>query len=161
MVLSERNVITGLSIVMLLTGCEGEPPAHLGVKDGQLAPCPDSPNCVSSQSTDENHTIAPLMYSGSPDSARLHLKTLIQSQSHTKLVSENNGYLHVEFKIRLFGFVDDVEFYFDEDNKVVHVRSASRLGYWDLGVNRRRVEKIRSKWKNFQPQNNTENARNK
>ncbi len=149
MALIGRQVISGLSMVMLLVGCEGKAPNHLGATNGQLAPCPDSPNCVSSQSVDEKHHIAPLIYSGSPDSARANLKTLIQAQPHTKLVTENESYLHIEFKIPLFGFVDDVELFVDDPNKVIHIRSASRLGYWDLGVNRRRVEKIRSEWKNF------------
>ncbi|HEX9654204.1 MAG TPA: DUF1499 domain-containing protein [bacterium] len=132
--------------MVLLSGCEGEHPANLGIANGQFAPCPDSPNCVSSQSKDEAHMIEPLPYVGSVDSARQVLVKLIESMPRTKIVTQTEAYVHVEFTITVMRFVDDVEFGFDDTNKIIHVRSASRVGYWDFRVNRRRVEKIRNLW---------------
>ncbi|MBE9051812.1 DUF1499 domain-containing protein [Nostocales cyanobacterium LEGE 11386] len=124
----------------------GKRPNNLGVSNGKLAPCPNSPNCVSSQSTDLVHTIAPLTFTSSPEQAIAHLKNIIQSLPRTKIITESEDYLYAEFKSALMGFVDDVEFYVDRNNNVIHVRSASRLGQSDLGVNRQRIETIRAKF---------------
>lgn len=123
----------------------GKRPTNLGVKDGKLAPCPNSPNCVCSQSpqTDSQHYIAPLGYNSTAPEALAKLKEAIQGMSRTKVISENPNYLYAEFTTKLMGYVDDVEFLVDESAKVIHVRSASRLGQSDLGVNRKRVEEIR------------------
>ncbi|GAX41431.1 hypothetical protein NIES4075_24010 [Tolypothrix sp. NIES-4075] len=123
----------------------GKRPNNLGVKSGKLAPCPNSPNCVSSQSSDVGHSIAPLSYSSSPEEAIANLKSVIQSLPRTKIITESNDYLYAEFKSALMGFVDDVEFYLDRKANVIQVRSASRLGQSDLGVNRKRIETIRAK----------------
>jgi uncharacterized protein (DUF1499 family) len=122
----------------------GTRPNNLGVRDGRLAPCPPSPNCVSSQSTDSLHQIAPLSFTSIPEQALSQLKSIIQSLPRTKIISETEDYIYAEFKTALMGFVDDVEFYLDSNTKVIHVRSASRLGYGDLGVNRQRIETIRA-----------------
>jgi len=123
----------------------GKQPTNLGVHDGKLAPCPDTPNCVSSQSQDETHRIEPLTFSTSPDQAFADLKALIQGMDRTRIVSEAKDYLYAEFTSKILGFVDDVEFYLDRDKNVIHTRSASRLGEGDLGVNRKRIEAIRAK----------------
>ncbi|MCV3215268.1 DUF1499 domain-containing protein [Plectonema radiosum NIES-515] len=123
----------------------GKPPNNLGVKSGKLAPCPNSPNCVSSQSSDVGHSIAPLTYNSTPEQAIAKLKSVIQSLPRTKIITENKDYLYAEFKSALMGFVDDVEFYLDRKANVIQVRSASRLGQSDLGVNRKRIETIRTK----------------
>lgn len=123
----------------------GKRPNNLGVRDGKLAPCPTSPNCVSSQSLDTLHKIEPLTYSSSPEKALADLKQVIQSLPRTQIITESADYLYAEFKSALMGFVDDVEFYLDRNANVIHVRSASRLGQSDLGVNRKRVETIRAK----------------
>lgn len=141
-----KHTILLLITLSVLCGCEAKPPENLGVSDGKFVPCPDSPNCVSSQSEIEKRHILPLSYSGSADSARHRLVTLIKFLPRTKVVTENDAYLHAEFTIAVLGFIDDVEFRFDDANKTIHVRSAARVGYWDLGVNRRRVEKIRKLW---------------
>lgn len=120
----------------------GKRPTNLGVKEGKLAPCPDTPNCVSSQSNDSEHAIDPLPYVSIAD-----LKTVVESMERTTIIEETENYLYVEFKSKLMGFVDDVEFYKDDANQVVNVRSASRLGKSDLGVNRKRVEAIRQQLK--------------
>ncbi|HLP89310.1 MAG TPA: DUF1499 domain-containing protein [Nostocaceae cyanobacterium] len=124
----------------------GKRPNNLGVKNGRLAPCPPSPNCVCSQSLDPLHQIAPFTFTSTPTEAFSRLKSIIQSLSRTKIIEETADYLYVEFKSGLMGFVDDVEFYLDDNNKLIHLRSASRLGYSDLGVNRQRIETIRSRF---------------
>lgn len=123
----------------------GKQPTNLGVQSGQLAPCPSTPNCVSSQSQDAEHKIEPLTYNSSPAEAIANLKTVIKSLPKTKIITETENYLYAEFTSALMGFVDDVEFYLDEGAKTIHVRSASRLGQSDLGVNRKRIETIRTK----------------
>ncbi len=123
----------------------GKPPTNLGVQSGQLAPCPSTPNCVSSQSQNAQNKIEPLTYSSSPTEAIANLKTVINSLPKTKIITETENYLYAEFTSALMGFVDDVEFYLDESAKTIHVRSASRLGQSDLGVNRKRIETIRAK----------------
>lgn len=109
----------------------------------QLGPCPSSPNCVSTQAQDAGHAIVPFRYQKTRPEAKEALKAVIQSLPRTKLVEEDETYLHFEFTSLLFRFVDDVEFLLDDEAKTIHFRSASRTGYGDLGVNRRRMEDIR------------------
>jgi uncharacterized protein (DUF1499 family) len=115
-------------------------PSNLGVVDGRLAPCPDSPNCVSTQAHDAAHRMEPISYSGSAEDALARIKAIVASRPRAKIVTEKENYLHVEFTSALFRFVDDVEFLIDETNRRVHFRSASRAGYGDLGVNRKRMQ---------------------
>ena len=114
------------------------------MNERSLRQCPDKPNCVSTQATDDRHTIAPLHYRKSRTDAKEALKALIATLSRTKLVEEDETYLHYEFTSLLLRFVDDVEFVFDEPTKTLHFRSASRIGYSDLGVNRKRMEQVRA-----------------
>ena len=124
----------------------GTRPTNLGIQEsGQLAACPSSPNCVNSQSQDAQHKIEPLTYDSTPTQALAELKTVIESMERTKIITETDNYLYAEFTSKLMGFVDDVEFLVDNSAKVIHVRSASRLGQSDLGVNRQRIETIRAK----------------
>jgi uncharacterized protein (DUF1499 family) len=109
-----------------------------------LSPCPSSPNCVSTQASDERHAIAPFQYRKSRPEAKEALKAVIGSLPRTRLVEEDESYLHYEFTSLLLRFVDDVEFLFDDETKTIHFRSASRTGYGDLGVNRRRMEQVRA-----------------
>jgi uncharacterized protein (DUF1499 family) len=108
-----------------------------------LLPCPSTPNCVSTQTTDEGHAIAPFQYQKSCAEAKEALKAVLATLPRTKLVDEDEFYLRYEFTSLLLRFVDDVEFLFDETTKTVHFRSASRTGYSDLGVNRKRMEQLR------------------
>ncbi len=108
-----------------------------------LPPCPNRPNCVSSQAAYPSHFIEPLRFPGSPADAWVVLKFALQSLPRTRVVEESGWYLRAEAKSRIFGFVDDVEFLMDVRNSVIHVRSASRIGYSDLGVNRNRIECVR------------------
>jgi uncharacterized protein (DUF1499 family) len=127
-----------LSLLPLLTACAGEPPQNIGVQNGRLTPCPDSPNCVSSFATDETHAIEPLAAS------LADVERVLLEFDDTNIVSSEGDYLYAEFTTRIMGYVDDVEFLYDRNNGVTHVRSASRLGYSDLGANRNRIERIRS-----------------
>lgn len=122
------------------------PTASFDAQTGQFAPCPDSPNCVSTQATDEEHGIAPYTFDGSAGEAKAALLTAINAMPRAQIVSETDTYLHVEFRSRIFRFVDDVEFFIDDASKTVEFRSASRVGHSDLGVNRKRMEEIRSRF---------------
>ena len=110
----------------------------------QLASCPDKPNCVNSQSVDRRHQVLPLNYSGEPATAMERLRRVIESMQRTQVVSAGNDSLRAEFKSAVLGFVDDVDCLLDAKARVIHIRSASRLGYSDFGVNRKRVEAIRA-----------------
>jgi uncharacterized protein (DUF1499 family) len=128
---------------MVLFNLLSRRPDDLGPVDGKLRPCPNSPNCVSTFAIDDAHKIEPLTFSDSPDAALARLKTVILLQPRVQIVTATDTYLHVEFTTALMRYVDDVEFLVDAAMKVIHFRSASRLGYSDLGANRRRMEKIR------------------
>lgn len=118
----------------------GTRPSNLGVKDGKLAPCPGTPNCVNSQSDDAQSKIAPL-----PGVSIAEVKKVVTAMAGATVIEETDNYLYAEFKSKLMGYVDDVEFYLDSNTNSIQVRSASRLGKSDLGVNRKRIEEIRSK----------------
>ncbi len=145
-----QNVVLNCALfllpTMVLIGCQSVRPANIGTHDGKLAPCPSSPNCVSSQSSDDAHRIAPLTYSGRAADAMKKLTAIVQTFPRTSVITVSDSYLHAEFTSALFRFVDDVEFLVDNTAKVIHVRSASRMGYSDLGVNRKRIEQIRLRW---------------
>lgn len=124
----------------------GRPPTNLGAKDGRLAPCPSSPNCVASQAdpADATHYIAPIAFKGDARAAWRALREAIAASARARIVTERDGYLRAEFTSKVMGFVDDVEFLLDPGTRVIHVRSASRLGYRDFGVNRARIEALRA-----------------
>lgn len=138
-----KKIIIFIAIGAMMLGCAGKQPNDLGVKNKKLKPCPASPNCVSSQETSSKHSIEPIIYKISQKDAYNKLKKIIHSLDRTTIVQEKPDYLYVEFKSRIFGFVDDVEFYFPGNGKI-EVRSASRKGYSDLGVNRKRIENIKT-----------------
>ena len=124
----------------------GRRPSNLGAKNGRLAPCPASPNCVSSQADpagDAAHYVAPLAFKGDAHGAWEALRRVVAESERATIVGETDGYLHAEFASRVMGFVDDLECLLDAPGRRIHVRSASRLGYRDFGVNRGRVESLR------------------
>jgi uncharacterized protein (DUF1499 family) len=133
-------------------------PDDLGVDGGRLAPCPDSPNCVSSSAEDPVHRIDPITFDGPTDVALARLKQAIATIPRTHIVSENDGYLHAEATSLIFRFVDDVEFLVAGDEKLIHIRSASRVGRSDLGINRARVERIRQAFQQASTDRNTSAA---
>ena len=125
----------------------GTQPDSLGVSNQQLLSCPSTPNCVNSQSKDAEHSIQPLSYQKNGEEAIAEIKNIINEQERTKIISETDNYLYAQFTTHWMGFVDDVEFYVNGDKGIIDVRSASRLGESDLGVNRQRIEQIREKLK--------------
>ena len=150
-IIQETFSLDGKSLLLLfcalmITEFSGCRVARLGVIDGKLSPCPDSPNCVSSQSNDKKHYVEPLRYKDTLAEARDRLVSTLHSIDRSRVVMVRENYVHAEFSSRLFRFVDDVEFYFDDEHKTIHLRSASRTGYSDLGVNRKRVERIRNRF---------------
>lgn len=143
------HFFTGGSIFMTIgllgiLGCAGEHPNNLGVKNDFLAACPTSPNCVSSQTDNTEHRIAPLVFSDDSDAAFDRLKQVLGQRSDTTIIEDKPGYMRVE--LRTIFFVDDGEFLLDRTHSFIHVRSASRLGHSDLGKNRSRMEEIRSQF---------------
>jgi uncharacterized protein (DUF1499 family) len=126
----------------------GKRPSNLGVTDGRLAAPKRSPNCVSSHAdpADAGHYIAPIKFAGSAVDAIATLRRIVDGTERTFVVKHEANYLYAEYKSKLMGFVDDVEFYAAEKEGVIHVRSASRLGRRDFGVNRSRVESIREQF---------------
>ncbi len=139
-----RRILLMSILTSLLAACAGERPDNLGVRNGQLTGCPNSPNCVSSQAADGSHRIAPLVFKNGPEPAFARLKQTLMQRRDTAIIEERPGYLRVEFRTTLF--VDDGEFLLDGEQRLIHVRSASRLGYSDLGKNRSRLEDIRRQW---------------
>ena len=132
-------------IGITISACSGTPPTNLGVINGQLAKCPDSPNCVSSfdDQNDSVHYIEPIRFT-SANSPRKNLEKAIISIAGVTVIESKPNYIYAEFQSRLMKYVDDVEFYIVPKQQLIHVRSASRLGYGDLGVNRKRIEILRT-----------------
>ena len=130
--------IVGLAMLSLTS----RRPDNLGVHDGQLADCPTTPNCVSTTATPESQRMDPIPFDGTVDNARARLLEILAAQPRTKIVTEQPTYLHAECTTAIFRFVDDIEFLIDEEQHVIHFRSASRTGHSDLGENRRRMEQI-------------------
>lgn len=122
----------------------GKRPPDLGVKDGKLKPPPATPNCVSSQATGGYHAIAPLAFKGDPRASFKRLKRIVAAMPGATVIKSESTYLYAEFKSKFLGLVYDTEFYLDRKAGVIHVRSASRIGRKDFGVNRKRVEAIRA-----------------
>ncbi len=141
--------LTSVILLLTATACQAaKPEGTFAPATATFAPCPDSPNCVSSQAdpSDDVHYMAALPYSGSAVDAKEKLWAIVKALPRTTIVTEQERYLHVEFRSRIFRFVDDVEFYIDEETNLIHFRSASRLGYSDMGVNRKRMENIRDQF---------------
>lgn len=124
--------------------------ANGGNADKLLAPCPDSPNCVSTLATDRRHSIEPFHYHTSAATAWEHLTRAVLAEPRMTPVRDDGGYLHAEARSRIFRFVDDVEFILAPDEQLIHGRSAARTGHSDFGVNRRRMERIRTHFRQLQ-----------
>ncbi|MHC1759366.1 MAG: DUF1499 domain-containing protein [Negativicutes bacterium] len=139
-------VVTGiiLLVVVLAVNKNSAVPSALGVKEGALAPLPDSPNAVSSQTDQAAKRVAPFPYSGTLDQTKALVKKAAADFGGAQIMMERPDYLHMVFTVPFIPFKDDVEFFFSERERVVHYRSASRVGYSDLGVNRKRYERLRS-----------------
>jgi uncharacterized protein (DUF1499 family) len=142
--------LAGVALHVTMTGGDTlfswKRPDNLGLHEGKLAACRRTPNCVSSQAdpADAVHYVQPIAFQGSAQDAIAEARATVEGMDRVRVIREMPGYLYVEFRSRLMRFVDDVEFAFDEKAQLLHVRSASRLGRRDFGVNRARVEAIRS-----------------
>ncbi len=138
-----RNPWLVLVCLMPILSCSGTRPANLGVHDGVLAPCPSSPNCVSSDAGDASHRVDAFALADSPEAAWRAAQEELARLPRTTVTEAGADYLHAECASAIFGFVDDLELVLRPARGEIAVRSASRLGHSDLGVNRRRVETLR------------------
>lgn len=141
------RIATMLVVGLSLLSCAGTRPEDLGVASGRLTACPDSPNCVSSDagSADEVHHIAALALSGDASEAWKLAREAVAGTERTEIVVEHEGYLHAESTSALMRYVDDLELHLRPDQGSIAVRSASRVGQGDMGVNRARVEALRAR----------------
>lgn len=142
-----KQILIILVSISTFTGCTGRMP-ELGIKNGQLEECPTTPNCVNSQTKDEKHFIEPILIEAKPPEARNYILKVLRELKQSKIIVVADDYIRAEFISKIFRFVDDVEFYFPDTKSkklLIHVRSSSRVGYSDLGANRRRIEQIRNK----------------
>lgn len=117
---------------------------RLGVLDGQLQPCPRTPNCVSSQSLSRIHGVPKIELQRPFNEDRDRLVMILTNEMEGRVKTLEDNYVHLEFHSRFFRFVDDFEIFADPTSKTLEVRSASRAGHSDLGMNRKRVEKFRT-----------------
>jgi uncharacterized protein (DUF1499 family) len=152
-------IVAVLGILLLMAGqwglLRGKEPANLGVTDGKLKAPSQTENSVSSQAAlHAGHpmqtyaAIAPLAYTGDAAAAWAKLERAVATLPRTSVITNNSSasgrYLYAQSTTLLLRFTDDVEFWQDEANHVIHVRSASRIGRKDFGVNRARIETIRA-----------------
>ena len=135
-------------VALLVMSAMARRPETLGVREGRLAPLPDSPNCVSTQAEREHQGMDPILIADDSAEAFARLRAVIAAMPRARIVTANDTYLHAEFTSALFRFVDDVECFVDHEQKVIHFRSASRVGRSDLGVNRQRMQSIVAAYKN-------------
>jgi uncharacterized protein (DUF1499 family) len=145
----KRVMITSLTVLMVLMmsailgsrwySAEYSRPHSIGLVKDRLTECSQSPNCVSSQTTQNAKRIAPINTNETPELAWLMLRAVVGNMSQAKLITEDERYRHYQFTSPLMGFIDDIELLFDHTNKLIHVKSASRVGKSDIGANRNRV----------------------
>lgn len=119
--------------------------SELGIADGCLRPCPGTPNCVNSEDQGKPSYIEPLSFKGPAEASWKKIAGVIQELGG-KIEIDEDGYIRARFMTPVFRFVDDVELRMDENNAVIQVRSASRVGRSDLGLNRKRVNELRAKF---------------
>ena len=138
--------LAAIFLTLLLAGisCTGNGPENLGVIGSRLAPCPSSPNCVSSDEEEADQHVKPFLINGPQAPAWKAAMEVVFELPRTLIVKETPSYLHAECRSALFGFIDDLELSLRTAEGIIAVRSASRAGYSDLGVNRRRIETLRA-----------------
>lgn len=131
---------------LLLTAlsCSARPP-KTGLLEGRLRPCPRKPNCICSEDRNAAAWVEPLVFQDSPKNAWGQLKTVLEDMGGT-IEHQNDDYIWATFSTKVFRFVDDIEFRMAAEDNTIHVRSASRVGYSDLGLNKRRMEELRSRF---------------
>lgn len=145
--LARRLEIVALFLILMsAVACAGHAQESRSKTSADLAPCPDSPNCVSTKSKDAGHGMPPLPYRKSREESMDRLVSIVREMKRATIVSATPSYLHVEFRSALFRFVDDVEFVLEDSTRLIHFRSASRKGYYDFGVNRSRMKEISDRY---------------
>jgi uncharacterized protein (DUF1499 family) len=132
-----------LLIMLFLQSCDLSNKRKLGIAGSQLTSCPSSPNCVSSDTKNAEQLVPPFELAVPPERAWDFLLEQVTQIPRTKIVRQDSHYLHVECRSQVFGFVDDIEFHLRPEKGGIAVRSASRTGYFDFGVNRSRIEAFR------------------
>ncbi len=138
--MTKKSIVIVLTF-LILAGCGGDMKNNSNLINGIFKSCPSSPNCVSSMEEGKKY-IQPLRYSVERNKALATITQVVSTLPGASLVEEQGGYLHYTVKSRVFGFIDDLEIYLPEGEQTVHLRSASRVGYSDFGVNRNRLEKV-------------------
>ena len=139
-------ILTICTIVGLyMLSFSGRMPTNLGVENGTLAALPDSPNCISTQTTDGPKKMEPVAFNTNSKTALKAIEIAVSEIPRCKVISKSENYLHAEASSLIFRFVDDVEFQIDETNRLIHFRSASRVGHSDMGANRKRMTAVRDR----------------
>ncbi len=139
------NPVLAAILCMAILSCSGQRPDNLGVNDGRLTPCPASPNCVCSDHCDQQHHVQPFLLKQPAAQAWETVKQVVRQLPRTRIITQTDAYLHAECSSAVFGFVDDLELHLRPADNIIAVRSASRLGHSDFGVNRKRVETLRAR----------------
>lgn len=144
-------IVAGVSLVVFVAlfatmSAMTQSPGELGLQDGALRPCPKTPNCVCSQAAQPDKHVEAIAFNGDSEDAWQRIKAAIQELPRSQIVKDDGRYLHAEVRSALFRFADDVECLLDADAGVIHIRSASRAGRSDFGVNRARVEELRRRF---------------
>ena len=132
-----------IALAAACMGCAGSQIADNMKPHDQLAACPESPNCVSSEAQDPRHAVSPMQLAGNSDTEWADIQAVVNRLPRSRIVTATDRYLHATLKSRFLGFIDDLELLLDLQTKTISIRSASRSGSYDLGVNRRRVEDLR------------------
>lgn len=135
-------LIGGVSLMMFFNN--KKVPENIGVKDGKLAEMPSSPNAVSSQTDVEEKRVEPLPFKGNLQASKSAVLNVLKQYGDTEIVTNSGNYIHAVHTTKAMKFRDDLEFYFAENESLIHFRSASRVGYSDRGLNRERYQKITS-----------------
>ncbi|MGH8403178.1 MAG: DUF1499 domain-containing protein [Gammaproteobacteria bacterium] len=160
------TAIASALIMLALSACSTILTPTYGVRQGQLSPCPQNRDCVSTRDTDPSLYIAPLVYTSTRNQARNDLLIAITVVGQARIVSNHSNYIRVEYPIadrsdrsseyyyQPENAVDDVEFYFVPSRHIIEMRSIARLGLFDIGANRARLEKIRMAFADLQRQHN-------
>ncbi|MBZ9687198.1 DUF1499 domain-containing protein [Clostridium estertheticum] len=142
------KILTGVigvmgAIVIYMVVKNNLTPNNLGVTNGKLAQMPNKPNAVSSQTEEKDKKVEPLEFKGNLNDSKQQMIKVIENYGNAKIVKNDTNYIYVVFTTGIMKYHDDVEFYFDESKKLIQIRSASRIGYSDMGLNRERYNKLR------------------
>jgi uncharacterized protein (DUF1499 family) len=129
-----------MAVILTSTACASV--ENIGMTEGKLAPCPDSPNCVSTRNGSKGHAMKPLPYLKTRELSREKILSILKGMKRTKIIKITESYIYAECRTALWRFTDDVTFFLDDTARVVHFRSASRVGYYDFGLNRSRMKRI-------------------